>query len=558
MNNGYLRIITFAFLAGLGAANIAMARGETGQGQASAAEAMAGERADETANEESGEASSPIPIPAPNLDRVEETVRKHLEVARQDLVEMQNNPDVTKLGLGEAYGELGRIYHAYRLYGSAEACYRNAAVLLVKDTRWPYLLGYLHQQQARFEEAARAYRRTLTLYPNYTSAQLRLAQVLLGTGDADEAIRLLNQVSLIPEFRGAAAFWLGKAALAGGRHAKAVEWLTLAGKEQPAASRIHYPLAMAYRGLGNVEAARRHLKQRGDIEPAAPDPMVEELSELLTGARPRQYHAMKAIWTGQFDVAAKEFRAILELSPSDVPARVSLGRCLYLLGDSDGARQELTLALKQEPNNDKANYFLGRLLWEQGREEPAMAYFRTAIEANPEHAGAQFFLAGILMRKGDFEQAAHYFGKVAEMLPDDLTARQREAAALIAIGARAHGKALARITDALLIHPNDTLLTQQLARISAASPDAGARDGQRALTLALELFTRQASIENAELVAMAYGELGQFDQAAAYQQSAIDALAPYGYQYGGAELFERLETNLTRYLARQPYRIGLR
>ncbi|MBT8419765.1 MAG: tetratricopeptide repeat protein, partial [Gammaproteobacteria bacterium] len=493
----------------------------------------------------------------PNLERLEETVKKHLAVAHKDLVELKNDTKVTTLGLGEAYGELGRIYHAHRLYAAAEACYRNAEILLAQDTRWPYLLGYLYQQQAKLDDAARDYRRTLALYPNYTPAQLRLAQVLLGIGDTDEAEQLLKAISSVPQFESASAFWLGKAALTKGRYAEAVEWLTRAGNKQPTASRIHYQLAMAHRGLGNIDAARQHLKQRGDMEPTAPDPMVEELDELLTGVRTRQYHAMKAIWRHEFDVAAKEFQVILEHDPSAISARVSLGRCLYLLGDMDGAKRELGLSLKQEPAHDKANYFLGRLLREQGREDAAMTHFRTSLETNPSHAGAQFFLADGLMRKGDFEQAAHYFGKVAEALPEDLSARQRESAALIAIGEKAHEKARDRITEALLIHPEDAVLTQQLVQVLAASPNSDTRDGQRALTLAEALFARNNSIENAEAVAMAYAELGQFDWATAYQQSAIDALALQGYQYGGFELFERLNTNLARYLAKQPYRIGV-
>nr|VFK02486.1 MAG: Tetratricopeptide repeat-containing protein [Candidatus Kentron sp. H]VFK02634.1 MAG: Tetratricopeptide repeat-containing protein [Candidatus Kentron sp. H]VFK05534.1 MAG: Tetratricopeptide repeat-containing protein [Candidatus Kentron sp. H] len=538
-------IIGLLFLTGFGITGITTA--QNGAKAESLAPATVDKKPDEKA--------SLIPIPMPNLDRVEDAVKKHLQVAHRDLVELQSDPNVTKWGLGEAYGELGRLYHAHRLYDAAEACYRNAEKLLIKDTRWPYLLGYLYQQQARLEEAVPNYQRTLVLYPSYAPAQLRLAQVLFGTGRADEAVHLLKQVSSAPEFRGAAAFWLGKAVLAKGQYAKAVKWLTLAGSEQPAASQIHYPLAMAYRGLGEIDAARHHLKQRGEIEPAIPDPMVEELSELLTGVRTRQYQAMKAIWAHRFDVAAKEFQAILEHNPSNILARVSLGRCLYLLGKPDGAKRELRLVLKQEPDHDKANYFLGRLLWEQGQEGVAMAHFRTSLKTNPEHAGARFFLASGLMQKGDFEQSAYHFGKVTEALPEDLVARQRESMALIATGVKAHGRALDRITEALLIHPEETVLTQQLTWILAASPDPDVRDGQRALTLAVELFTWRGSIENAEIVAMAYAELGQFNQAVAYQQSAIETVANYGYQYGGVELFERLKTNLALYLAKQPYRI---
>lgn len=537
---GYIRVIGLLLLAIFSAGNIAVAQE---QHRLPPVDAVA------------KDAESLIPVPIPNLDRVEPEVRERLRTAHRELTSLRDNPEVTKLGLGEAYGELGRIYHAHKQYDSAEACYRNAEKLLTKDTRWSYLLGYLYQQQARFAEAAADFQRTLALF-DYPQARFRLSQVLLGLNRVDEAESLLKQVLKVAEFRGAAAFELGRAALAKQQYTEAVKWLTMASKEQPKASRVHYPLAMAYRGAGNVDAAKYHLKQRGETDPTIPDPMVEELAELRTGIRTRQYLAMRAIWDRQFDVAAEEFRVILASAPDNISARVSLGRCLYLLGDRDGAEQEFSLALKQDPEHDKANYFMGRLLLEGGHGESAMGHFRTSIKRNPEHAGAQFFLGDGLLEKGDFQQAAYHFAQAAKLLPEDLVTRQREAAALIRAGAESHAWARERISEALSIHPQDPLLTRQLVQILAASPNPDIRDGQHALTLAVDLFNRQNSIENAQMVAMAYGELQEFDQAVAYQQAAIDAASQYGsYQYAEFDLLARLKNRLAFYLAQQPYRI---
>lgn len=493
-------------------------------------------------------------VPMPDLGRVEDAVKEHLQAAHADLLSLQADPKVTKLELGEAYGRLGQIYHAHRLDNSTEICYRNAEKLLIKDVRWPYLLGYLYQQRVQFSDAAHSYQRTLELYTNYTPAQLRLAQVLLGLDRADEAQQLLKQVLSVSEFKGTAAFELGKVMLSKGQHAEAVKWLKHAYAEHPEASKIHYPLAMAYRGLGNIEAARYHLQQRGDVDPVFLDPLVEELAERLSGKRTRQYHAMKAVWRRQFDVAAREYQAILEMDPSDIAARISLGRCLYLSGDPDSATQAFSIALKQKPDHDKANYFLGRLLWERGQKETAVTHFLTTLKTDPRHGGAHFFLAESLMQNGDFEQAAHHFSKVSEVLPEDLVSRQRESIALFAAGAQMHEKARDRIVHALTIHPDDPVLTQQLVRVLATSSNPKIRDGQRALKLAMELFARHNSIENAELVAMAYAELGQFDEALAYQQAAMDTAFQYYDPYGEFELFGRLKANLDTYLAKQAYR----
>nr|VFK65966.1 MAG: Tfp pilus assembly protein PilF [Candidatus Kentron sp. UNK]VFK70611.1 MAG: Tfp pilus assembly protein PilF [Candidatus Kentron sp. UNK] len=541
----YPRLLALALLIGLGVVDVAMAQDGPVSSNASATIQAT---------------SNPlIPMPVPNLERLENAVKEHLRAARADLVSLQADPKTTQAVLGDAYGRLGQIYHAHRLDASAEACYRNAEHLLPKDLRWPYLLGYLYQQRVQLSAAVRSYRRALALDADDTPTQLRLAQVLLALDRIDEATPFLDRVSKAPGFQGVADFELGKAALRQGRHAEAVERLTRAYAAHPEASGIHYPLAMAYRGLGELEAARRHLQQRGEVVPPIPDPLVEELSELLSGKRTRQYHAMKAVWRGEFEVAAKEYRAILALDPADIGARVSLGRCLYLLDDPDGAARAFGAVLERKPKHDKANYFLGRLLWEKGQKAAAATHFQTTLETDPRHGGAHFFVAKSLMQQGNFQRAADHFRKVSEILPEDLESRQREAAALVAAGASMHQTARQRIVDALEIHPDDLVLTGQLARLLAGSPDPDARDGRRALTLAKELFARHNTIENAQLVAMAHAEIAHaqrvdFDAAVAYQQAALDTAFQY---YGPYEirLLERLKTNLDAYLARQPYRI---
>nr|VFK50619.1 MAG: Tfp pilus assembly protein PilF [Candidatus Kentron sp. TC] len=500
-------------------------------------------------------ASNPlIPMPIPNLERLESAVKEHLQAARADLVSLQADSETTPSALGEAYGRLGKIYHAHRLDASAEACYRNAGKLLPRDVRWPYLLGYLRQQRVQLSDAARSYRRALELDAHNTPAQLRLAQVLLGLNRIDEAAPFLDRVSKAPGFQGIAAFELGRVSLRQGRYAEAVKRLTRAYATHPEASGIHYPLAMAYRGLGDIEAARYHLQRRGEVVPLIPDPLVEELSELPSGKRTRQYHAIKAVWRGEFDVAVREYRTILSLDPSDIGARISLGRCLYMLGDPDGASRAFGAVLERKPNHDKANYFLGRLLWEKGQKELAAAHFRTTLEMDPRHGGAHFFVAESLMQQGDFQRAADHFRRVSEILPEDLESRQREAAALVAGGAPMHPKARNRIVDALKAHPDDPVLSRQLARILAGSPNPDARDGRRALTLAMELFSRRSTMENAELVAMAHAERADFDEAVAYQQAALDTAFQYYGPYE-VQLLDRLKSNLDIYLAKQPYRI---
>ena len=75
---------------------------------------------------------------------------------------------------------------------------------------------------------------------------------------------------------------LGRAASALGRHQEAIEYFTRALELQPRATIIHYQLALAYRRLGDMEAARAHLEQRGDKEIAYADPLLDAIEPLKT------------------------------------------------------------------------------------------------------------------------------------------------------------------------------------------------------------------------------------------------------------------------------------
>jgi tetratricopeptide (TPR) repeat protein len=81
-----------------------------------------------------------------------------------------------------------------------------------------------------------------------------------------------------------ALFGLGRTALAKQEYSRAVDYLEQALSLDPKARVIHYPLAMAYRGMGNLEQAEAHLRQRAPGEILPPDPLREQLDGLLESA----------------------------------------------------------------------------------------------------------------------------------------------------------------------------------------------------------------------------------------------------------------------------------
>jgi tetratricopeptide (TPR) repeat protein len=490
------------------------------------------------------------PVPEVDLSLLEDIVRDLLVAGRSNLEALSRRPGISRKELAEGYADLGQLYHAHHLYAPAEVCYRNAQVATPQDHRWPYLLGELYEKSGAPEQAAQSLERALELDPEYPQARLRLARVLLSLNQPERARALLEELRSAEEFEAVVAFELGNLAYSERAFAEAVDWYAQALAAQPNASETHYKLAMAYRSLGDIDRAREHLAQRGEVEPSFPDPLIDEMRKLSAGTRTHLYWGTEALWAKDYPTAVAEFRKVVALEPDNPEHRAILARALYLLGDREGSRRELEAALELAPENAPANYYLGRLVDEDGAVKEAMAHYRAALKVDPKHGGAHYLLGNALMREHEYSAAAEHYARAVELIPDDPMPRLFQSLALIATGSRDQ-EARARLEEALVRYPDQLMLNQTLARLLATSTDPQVRDGKKSLELAEALFEQRNSIDHAEVVAMAYAELGRFPDAATWQQAAIDS----ALNYGRFELLPGLSVNLELYEKQQACRV---
>ena len=489
------------------------------------------------------------PVPLPNLGYADEAVRFALQEARELLDSLRGQPGVGRGELANAFGETGLLYHAHLAFEPARACYGNASLLAPDDFRWPYYLAYLHQQNGRLDQAAESYTTALRLNPDWDAARMRLGQIHLETGQWAQAGPLLDRLAGVPAFRGAALFGAGRLAYARQEFGRARDLLEEAIAVSPQASRIHYTLALTYRALGDLEKARFHLGRRGDTEPGFPDPLIDDLEALTTGQRTLFHSAMNAVYQGQYTLAVRVFREGLRRDPENLNARVSLARSLYLGGDRDGAQAELEAVLAAAPARPLANFLLGALYQEDGLNDRAMTHLRATLRVEADHPGANFFMANGLMRRGDYAGAARHYGLSLRREPDNNHARLREALALIKAGAP-HREVREKLETARARAPDESAVIFLLAALLAASPDEAVRDGKRALDLAGPLYGVTPTAANAELLAMAHAESGDFQKARALQNRALRmALAA-----NRLDLIPRYMENLSRFQAQQACR----
>jgi len=487
-------------------------------------------------------------VPAPDLSPLEAAVAEQLAAVRSTVDAVLADPASGAAERAVAYGDLGRVYHAYGLLQPARSAYENAAALAPGEFRWPYYLGLLHQAAGDLGAAAGAFDRVLALLPRALPALVHRAEVALAANRPDEAESyLLRALDTDPESAAVRAV-LGQVALSRREYARAAELLEAALEALPDADRLHYPLALAYRGLGDEQRAREHLALRGEVGVRPPDALLDEMEALRRGERVQLLRGQTAYRAGRYAEAAEAFRAAVAANPESVPARVDLAAALVAVGDPSGAEDELRRALELAPRNATAHYNLGLILGAAGDATAAARELAAAVESAPRDPGMRLAYAQALAGARRDEEALAAFRVALGQSPLDAAVRLGEAQMLVRLGR--YGEARERLEEASATLPEDPSIALALAKVLAAAPDPAVRDGARALGLARTLHQGQMTDRSAEALALALAETGACAEAA----GLLRQIAAAARAAGDAGRAAALEADAARHDAGPPCR----
>jgi tetratricopeptide (TPR) repeat protein len=488
-------------------------------------------------------AAAPIdpPIPFPEVGTLEPDVAEQIVATRQRLTDLLAKPEADPAELAAAFGELGKVYHAYSLREAAEASYRNAIRLASGTARWHHYLGALLQEAGRLDEAAAAYARAVELVPRDVPALVYEAEVARQQGRTEQAETLARQALAIDPACTAARALLGQTALDRRDFRAAAGLLEQALAEAPQADRLNYLLAMAYRGLGESAKAGEHLARSGPVGVRPFDPWLDELAALRTGERVRLARGKTAFDAGRFADAAEQFRLALAARPESIEARLNLAVALTRLGQNAEAMTQLRETVRLAPDHANARYNLGALLAAEGSAQAAqeaVQHLSAALAAKPSDVQALRLRARLLRDSGRLEEALADYARAIELEPAEETALVGKAETLVRLGR--YRQAREQLEEARRLLPQSGMVAFGLARLFAASPDLALRDGAKALELGMVLWEARQSASHAETVAMALGELGRCNEAARWQRTAIEAAGGASAELSAAlALYER-------------------
>ena len=495
------------------------------------------------------------PILVPDISGMDDTIHEQVQQAESFLKSVQRKRDVSKEELSEAYGELGKLYHTYSFSEAAVLCYQNAEYLTPGDFRWPYYLGRLHEEDyGGVQDALDSYERAVKIRPTDVPALLRLAGLRLEQDQPELAKPLFEKVLVLDNSSVAALFGLGRVAARERDYARAVEHFERVLALQPQASGAHYRLAIVYRHLRDVARAREHLAKSGHQSPTIADPLMDEVLAMKRGGAHKidlLTRATAAYNSSDFAKATELYSKVVEADPEYPRARVQLGSALAAMGDWEAALEQYQEALRLSPTNSRAHYDIGLIHTWRGEGEEAIERYRAALESDPERKQAHFQLANELMRVKRHEEAVPHYAKVVELDPRNEFAHLMHAMALVRVGH--YAEARARLQESYAAFPGNPNIANALARVLAASPDEGVRDGTRALELAEQMVKNRQNLDLDYVVtfAMALAEVGQFDRAAHGQSLMISQAKDAGQQ----DLVDLLDDDLALYQQGKPSRL---
>jgi tetratricopeptide (TPR) repeat protein len=218
----------------------------------------------------------------------------------------------------------------------------------------------------------------------------------------------------------------------------------------------------------------------------------------------------------RYTEAIAEYREALRIYPKSADTHNNLANLLDTAGNTNAALAEYQEALRLDPKAVGPHNNLGTFYVEGGRLDDAMKQYTEAARLDPTDAHAYYLMGKLLLREGRDSEAVPLFQKAAQFAPDNFQ------------------------------------MLAYMARVLASDENSQVRNGNTAYMLASKANALTDGVQPAMLdtLAMAYAELGRFDDAQQAVQDAITIAGKYNFKDDVAAMSERLQL----YKNNQPYR----
>ena len=303
---------------------------------------------------------------------------------------------------------------------AAESCYLNAQTRRPRRLALAVLPRPYLQVKGPLAKAVTSFERALQLKPDDVATLVWLGEAISRRAAPRPAAPLFARALALQPDSAAARFGAGRAALARKDHAAAVRYLEEALAREPAATAIHYPLAMAYRGLGDLRTGGSASREAGRHR--SPTGRSADARSWTICCRARRRYNVRGgreldagNWARSGRGLPQGARALL---PTTRRCAIGWGRRWRRWENTRRRRRSSNASCKHRQPFARAYFSLGVIDNDNGQYEKAIDRFSAALKHEPGYVQARVQLAGALARSGRLQEALdQYAGRSRSTRP---------------------------------------------------------------------------------------------------------------------------------------------
>uniref|UniRef100_A0A671Z2G0 dolichyl-phosphate-mannose--protein mannosyltransferase n=1 Tax=Sparus aurata TaxID=8175 RepID=A0A671Z2G0_SPAAU len=344
-----------------------------------------------------------------------------------------NEENLYKSGISvnpaKAWGNLGNVLKNQGKMAEAERAYRNALHHRGNMADMLYNLGLLLQESERFTEALHYYKLAIGSRPTLASAYLNTGIILMNQGSLEEAKRTFLTCADIPD-----------------------ENLKDPHAHKSSVTSCLYNLGKLLHEQGQQEEALSIYKEAVQKMPRqfAPHSLFNMMGEAY-------------MRLNRLEEAGHWYRESLRSKPDHIPAHLTYGKLLSIIGQKTEAEKYYLRAIQLDPMKGNCYMHYGQFLLEQSRLGEAAEMAERAAELDSSEFDVVFSAAHMLRQASLNEAAERQYKRAAGLRPD-------YPAALMNLGAILHlnGKlpeAEANYLRALQLKPDDAITQSNLRKL---------------------------------------------------------------------------------------------
>jgi len=369
-------------------------------------------------------------------------------------------------------------------YASAVEFAQRAADSAPNDPQLWFLLGYAARLAGKSQLSIDAYTRGLRLRPSSLEGMSGLAQTYSRMGRKDEARNLLNRLLAADPRRTGDLLLLGEVLLQSGDYEQAITPLQRAEQVQ-ASPRSELLLALAHQRMKQFDEARRYLDMAKRRSPNNPE-VLRSLAAFYreTGDYAAAISALRGIHSssaeikaelaytyqlsGKPDEAASLYGQAANAAPQDLNLQLSAAQAQLSTGNIENSKQFLHRAASLDANHYRLHAVRGEVARLEDRDQDAIQEYNLALSNLPQ-APAEGPLYGIQLQinlvqlyqhsRDEASAKSHLATAQTEIGQLNIGGRGREEflrlRALIKLQAGDTEGALQDVHDALALNPKD-------------------------------------------------------------------------------------------------------